>query len=98
MSAFGRKSGAAGMSGGARPSFGVARPMRGGAPAPRQPGDDSGASLPGGEQFPPMPNEGAPVDTPSSSRQGDAMSRLADRSNAVHDNTSELGGFEASVH
>ncbi len=95
MSAFGRKSGAGGMSKGARPSFGVAKPMRGGSSQPSgKASEDQGAPVPGGDQFPPMPAEGAPVDA----KQGDAMSRLADRSNAVHDNTSELGGFEASVH
>src|SRR5690606_34944609 len=30
--------------------------------------------------------------------RGDAMTRLADRANAVNDHRSEVGGFEASVH
>ena len=36
MSAFGRKTGVGGMKPGARPSFGVAKPMKGGGPAPRE--------------------------------------------------------------
>ena len=55
MSAFGRKNGAGGMAPGSRPSFGVAKPMRGGA----GPGPSQGAAKmpgePGGEQFPPIP-------------------------------------------
>lgn len=78
MSAFGRKNGAGGMSPGARPSFGVAKPMKGGM---------SGGAPAGGEQFPPIdPN--APMPDPMSgdhlpSARGDAMSRLADRANHV---------------
>ncbi|MDF1835337.1 MAG: ATPase, T2SS/T4P/T4SS family, partial [Alteraurantiacibacter sp. bin_em_oilr2.035] len=95
MSAFGRKNGAGGMGNGARPSFGVAKPMRGGSPGPA-PAEKADAPPPGGDQFPPVPPEGAPVDS-ASSRNDDAMSRLSDRANAVHE-TQEVGGFEASVH
>ena len=87
MSAFGRKNGVSGMAPGARPSFGVARPMKGGGPAPKETG---------GEQFPPLPASPDAV-SGGNSDKGDAMSRLADRSNAVHEQV-EIGGFEASVH
>ena len=51
MSAFGRKNGVGGMAAGARPSFGVARPMKGGIAKPEP--------MPaGGEQFPPLPGGG----------------------------------------
>ena len=75
MSAFGRKNGVGGMSPGARPSFGVAKPMKGGGamPAPRAP-------TPGGEQFPPLPAElDAVAPAPEANggpNRGDAMSRL----------------------
>ncbi|MDX1704678.1 MAG: CpaF family protein, partial [Altererythrobacter ishigakiensis] len=99
MSAFGRKTGPGGMKPGARPSFGVARPMKGG---------DKSASeekeAEGGEQFPPIPSdpasaEAAPAAAPASSGNAtdDAMSRLADRANMVHEETG-VGGFEASIH
>ena len=52
MSAFGRKNGVGGMSAGARPSFGVAKPMKGGCRAPRD-----RAPAPGGDQFPPLPGD-----------------------------------------
>ncbi|MGB7409387.1 MAG: ATPase, T2SS/T4P/T4SS family, partial [Pontixanthobacter sp.] len=97
MSAFGRKNGPGGMKPGARPSFGVARPMKGGdgkAPAKEEPAPSSG-----GEQFPPLPTEDSAAPPPSTAPdKGDAMSRLADRSNAVMPSQSEVGGFEASVH
>ena len=89
MSAFGRKNGVGGMSPGARASFGVAKPMKGGAPAPREQ-----VPAPGGDQFPPIPGDIAAADP----NRGDAMTRLADRANAVNDHSSEVGGFEASVH
>src|SRR5690606_2498680 len=89
MSAFGRKNGPAGMSAGARPSFGVAKPMKG-TPAP-------GAAR-GGEQFPPIPGDVGTLDADTAPARGDAMTRLADRANAVNDQRSEVGGFEASVH
>ena len=54
MSAFGRKNGIGGMSPGARPTFGVARPMKSPVNAPREP-----VPVSGGDQFPPLP-QGAP--------------------------------------
>ncbi len=80
------------MTPGARPQFGIARPMKGGeAPRPAAP-------PPGGEQFPPLPGDAAPVPGESAApTQSDAMTRLADRANAVH-TQQEVGGFEASVH
>ena len=95
MSAFGRKNGIGGMSPGARPTFGVAKPMKGSVPAPREP-----APAAGGDQFPPLPQgtpgiDGAPG---GPNGRGDAMSRLADRASATNEGTSEVGGFEASVH
>ena len=90
MSAFGRKNGVSGMAPGARPSFGVARPMKGSGALPKEPG---------GEQFPPLPAADGPA-APSGGgnpNAGDAMSRLSDRANAVHEQV-EVGGFEASVH
>ncbi|MEL6528603.1 MAG: CpaF family protein [Pseudomonadota bacterium] len=100
MSAFGKKGGAGGVNGG-RPAFGVARPMKSGAPQR----DDAK----GGEQFPPLPNEGeaakpaspSPAPAPSKSSgnaTADAMDRLAERANAISEASSETGGFEASVH
>ena len=90
MSAFGRKNGVTGMAPGARPSFGVARPKKGG-PMPKEPA--------GGEQFPPLPSADAPPEPRNAGNPngGDAMSRLSDRANAVHEQV-EIGGFEASVH
>src|SRR5690606_21824926 len=90
MSAFGRRNGMGGMQPAARPSFGVARPMK--APAPGL----GGEAPTGGEQFPPLPTEG---DAPSpSAARGDAMARLSDRANAVNDAAPAIGGFEASIH
>ena len=85
---------------GAKPAFGVARPMRGGGDPARTNGQPAG--LAGGDQFPPVPGAEAPppprpADTgPATS--ADAMNRLTDRMNAVHENTYEAQGFEASVH
>src|SRR3990167_8097714 len=88
MSAFGRKNGVGGMAAGARPSFGVARPMKGGSGKP----SGEGNQAPGGDQFPPLPGEsGMPPN------KGDAMTRLADRANHVDSGKAEIGGFEASV-
>ncbi|MCB2089704.1 MAG: CpaF family protein, partial [Sphingomonadaceae bacterium] len=95
MSAFGRKNGPGGMAPGARPSFGVARPMKGGGAEPAR----SKAPAPGGEQFPPLPGEAGGPDMSADSSQpnkADAMTRLADRANQVHEQK-EVGGFEASV-
>ena len=99
MSAFGRRPGNGG-TGGGRPSFGVARPMKGlagGAAAPVAPE--------GGDQFPPLDTinfSDADTDsfTPSSGDRGaDAMSRLADRQAASSEAPSSKNeGFEASIH
>ncbi|WP_390549950.1 CpaF family protein [Qipengyuania sp. MTN3-11] len=92
MSAFGRKNGPGGMNSGARPQFGIAKPMRGGSPAPTR--DNSEAS--GGDQFPPLPDEDA--DGSANPATNEAMARLSDRANRVHSGEAEIGGFEASVH
>ncbi|MFM5930438.1 MAG: ATPase, T2SS/T4P/T4SS family, partial [Novosphingobium sp.] len=104
MSAFGRKSGVGAMSPGARPQFGVAKPMRGGAGGapdngPGAPGGLPG--MPGGDQFPPLPpmgGESAPSSDSSAPVKSDAMTRLADRANGIVENNNQLEGFEASVH
>ncbi|MAY20828.1 MAG: flagellar protein FlaI [Erythrobacteraceae bacterium] len=102
MSAFGKKGGAGGMRPGAKPAFGVARPMKGGSAKP-----DSSA---GGEQFPPLPADGggespapsAPPPPSSGNKRptsaAEAMDRLTERMNATNASESEAGGFEASVH
>ena len=91
MSAFGRRNGPGGMAAGARPQFGVARPMKGfEAPRPQ-----------GGEQFPPLPADEAvpaPAGDPQSAKQADAMSRLQERVNGVAEGNYQAEGFEASVH
>ncbi|HYG48248.1 MAG TPA: CpaF family protein [Allosphingosinicella sp.] len=99
MSAFGRRPGNGG-TGGGRPSFGVARPMKGlggGVAAPVAPE--------GGDQFPPLDTISfADPDTdsftpPSSDRNADAMARLADRQAATGEAASSKNeGFEASIH
>jgi len=93
MSAFGKRGGISG----ARPSFGVAKPMKGGGPA-------SSASAPelGGDQFPPIdeltPTLDAPIADGNTAPQG-AMDRLAARQNASGEAASSKSeGFEASVH
>src|SRR6185437_5449915 len=98
MSAFGKRGGMTG----ARPAFGVAKPMKGsGSGAPVQPSDPSQ----GGDQFPPIDELTPPVDAPVSEGGGsspsslDAMGRLAARQNASGDQgSSKSEGFEASVH
>ncbi|HEX9966093.1 MAG TPA: CpaF family protein [Allosphingosinicella sp.] len=98
MSAFGRRGGNGGAAGG-RPSFGVARPMKG-------PGGSPGPALPeGGEQFPPLDSisfSDADSDSftpPSGDRNADAMSRLAERQAASAEAPSSKNeGFEASIH
>ena len=92
MNAFGKRNGLGGA--GQRPSFGVARPMKGGA----QPS--------GGEQFPPVDDldeepESTGNDTASTAPATPvgAMDRLNDRQNASGAAASSKGeGFEASVH
>jgi pilus assembly protein CpaF len=88
MSAFGKRGG---MTGGSRPSFGVAKPMKSG----------PGSSVPaeGGEQFPPVEalEETMQPDVPLV--PGGAMDRLNNRQNASGEAaSSKAEGFEASVH
>ena len=97
MSAFGRKNGPSGMKAGARPSFGVAKPMQGGS------GKPGGAPIPGGgDQFPPVPADQGSAAIPEMPTMApvreDAMSRLADRANSINEPEKEATGFEASVH
>src|SRR5688572_17194111 len=92
MSAFGRRPG----SGGQRPSFGVARPMKGGGPVP--------LPVDGGDQFPAIDNSALPIDDASTPAafmsDGDAMARLNERMSAPGEAASagKAEGFEASVH
>ena len=97
MSAFGRRTGAGGMAAGARPAFGVARPMKTGVES-AAPSQAAGTSR-GGEQFPPLPAED-PVNLQfgGNGDQGDAMTRLSDRANNVVEGLHHAEGFEASVH
>lgn len=92
MSAFGRKPGAQG----ARPAFGVAKPMQGGGFATSR--DDSG-----GSQFPAIDPAALPAmpDIPATSLGGvdtDAMNRLNSRSSAEYLDAERPQGFEQSVH
>ncbi|HEY0414421.1 MAG TPA: CpaF family protein, partial [Allosphingosinicella sp.] len=96
MSAFGRRGGANG-SGGGRPSFGIARPMKGtGGPAT--------VPLDGGDQFPPLDDLPFAGDdsfggVPAPGEKADAMTRLAERQAASSEApTSKNEGFEASIH
>jgi len=95
MSAFGKRGGIGGSSGGNRPAFGVARPMQG-------PGGSSPAPVDeGGKQFPridSVPLPGAmPEDSPKPINS-DAMARLNDRQTADMETQPKAEGFEASVH
>jgi pilus assembly protein CpaF len=82
MSAFGKRGGV----GGQRPSFGVARPMQGGAPLPAPARD-----LPA-DPFP--VNDAEPIAPPL-----DAMARLAERQAASGEaGQAKVEGFESSVH
>ncbi|HEU0098260.1 MAG TPA: CpaF family protein [Allosphingosinicella sp.] len=99
MSAFGRRGGNGGAAGG-RPSFGVARPMKG-------PGGVSGLPVApeGGDQFPPIDTidfSGGDSDSfapPAADRGADAMSRLTERQAASSEAPSSKNeGFEASIH
>ncbi|MFL6773849.1 MAG: ATPase, T2SS/T4P/T4SS family, partial [Sphingomicrobium sp.] len=95
MSAFGKRGG---MGGGGRPSFGVAKPMKGGPgkaqAIPQEPE--------GGDQFPPLdeltpPADASPSDT-GLTPMG-AMDKLTARQNASGEQgSSKSEGFEASVH
>ncbi|WP_157218754.1 CpaF family protein [Flavisphingomonas formosensis] len=94
MSAFGRRGGISGNTA-QRPSFGVARPMKGGAGGPSQTG---------GEQFPsidslPLPSAAIEEEAAAPSLHGDAMARLASREAQSGERGSlKAEGFEASVH
>jgi pilus assembly protein CpaF len=94
MSAFGKRGG---MSGGGRPSFGVAKPMKGGGSS-----GGSAAEIEGGDQFPPIDELTPPIDAPAESiggPMGAAMDRLTARQNASGaQGSSKVEGFEASVH
>jgi pilus assembly protein CpaF len=96
MSAFGKRGGV----GGGRPSFGVAKPMKGGGgSAPVK----STAPLEGGEQFPPIDELTPPMDAPVSSEGGAVSTAAMDRLTARQNGSGEQGsskseGFEASVH
>ena len=96
MSAFGRKNGIGAMGPGARPSFGVARPMKSSVPGPS---GDQRAPIPS-DSFPPIPQSGGGGNSTfgGMDAKGDAMSRLADRANQVVSNEYQAEGFEASVH
>ncbi|MEO5773894.1 MAG: CpaF family protein [Sphingomicrobium sp.] len=94
MSAFGKRGGMS-SSGGGRPNFGVAKPMKGGPGVGLSP-----VGAEGGEQFPPLEQ----LDTAEASA-GPAglpmggMDRLNARMNASADaGSSKQEGFEASVH
>jgi pilus assembly protein CpaF len=90
MSAFGRRGGTT-SGNGSRPSFGVAKPMHGGAPA-------AAADL-GGSQFPPVEPAAIAEEAAVPSQHMDAMARLASRQDASGEAaSSKVEGFEASVH
>ncbi|MDQ2878412.1 MAG: CpaF family protein [Pseudomonadota bacterium] len=95
MSAFGRRNGAGQAGPGARPAFGVARPMQGG---PVRAGE-----VEGGEQFPPLAEAALSVDgDPTGTMPGgamDAMARLNERQSASGESgSSRVEGFESSIH
>ncbi|MES2120695.1 MAG: CpaF family protein [Pseudomonadota bacterium] len=100
MSAFGKRGGISS----ARPSFGVAKPMKGG-PAPATP---SGGPDDGGEQFPPIEELTLTTDelsaapdaaTATSTAMSGAMDKLTARQNASGEaGSSRVEGFQASVH
>ncbi|MCT2399432.1 CpaF family protein [Novosphingobium mangrovi (ex Huang et al. 2023)] len=99
MSAFGRRNGIGGMGQGARPAFGVAKPIKGGPQdktIPSSANMPGSVPVPGGDQFPPLP--GAEPSAPQQPMRDDAMARLADRANSVNDGQAEHNGFEASIH
>ncbi|HEY0412105.1 MAG TPA: CpaF family protein [Allosphingosinicella sp.] len=91
MSAFGRRSGNGG-TGGGRPQFGTAQPMKGPGPVKHDGG---------GSQFPPIEPEsiGAAEESFIPLDRGDAMARLADRQALSGEQSSSRSeGFEASIH
>ena len=94
MSAFGKRGGI----GGGRPSFGVAKPMKGGgSSAPVTPSEPPA----GGDQFPPIDelNPNAEATSGEGGASMGAMDRLTARQNASGEQgSSKSEGFEASVH
>ena len=95
MSAFGRKNGP----NGAKPGFGVARPMQ------HTPGANRDPEVRGGDQFPPIDPVAiaAAADplsaaSPQEMRNAEALARLSDRANQEHAPQEQAQGFEASVH
>lgn len=95
MSAFGKKAGLAG-----RSSFGVAKPMNNGSGNKANKKELDAPAPSGGEQFPPIESVELPgaASAPAAAVTEDAMSRLAERSNAAADTGPKVEGFEASVH
>jgi len=69
MSAFGKRGG---VGGGGRPTFGVAKPMKGGSSA------GSGAEIEGGDQFPPIDELTPPMDTSAVENAGGALGGYTD--------------------
>ncbi|MBA3576797.1 MAG: CpaF family protein [Sphingomonas sp.] len=94
MTAFGKRSN---LTGSQRPSFGVAKPMKGSGS-----GSSTSEEPSGGEQFPPIEELPSQMDEPSGEAPpapGGAMDRLNTRQNASGDAaSSKQEGFEASVH
>jgi len=102
MNAFGRKT-APGATPGARPAFGVAKPLRGddaGIPhAVREPHLAADGEQP--DSFASDLEPGAPgamAEIGSAAPRADAMSRLTDRANALDSAPADGGGFDASLH
>jgi len=91
MNAFGKRSGLS-----SRPSFGVAKPMKGGGSG------SAPAETPDSDQFPPIDELTPSLDATFPSAEGGnggAMDRLNDRQNASGDRAnSKQEGFEAAVH
>jgi DNA-binding transcriptional MerR regulator len=94
--AFGKKGSADGLKPGGRPAFGVARPMKGAGVSPAH----------GGEQFSPIPDEAAPefqAQKPAAASlhpisSAHAIDRLNERIAAISEASSEVGGYESSIH
>ena len=99
MSAFGKKNGL----GGGKPSFGVAKPMNGGASkrANKSETENTKSDPEGGDQFPPIESAPLPGGGPKAaetSPQDDAMARLSERSKPLAEETDKEEGFSVSVH
>lgn len=94
MNAFGRKNSAGQFSSGSKPSFGVARPMKG---ASRQKEvDEQAAGLMDDNPGVDLGFEEIPLGENTAITE--AMNRLNDRVNSINASSVELQGFEASVH